>query len=516
MFLILMNFLEAKEKKKVFSDYHIAAGDSVKMDILVYNGDAVVEGFLNGDLTVYNGDIRIKEDGFVSGIVKSYAGKVYREGKVDEKSSFYVIRKIKEYVISFDLISGMMVEEKKDIENYAFDDEEKEKLVIEIGDDADETLTDFTRHHSFIDKRFLHYSKVEGLYLGLYPRIDLVETEVVDIDLDFVGGYAFRMRDWEYYTQQEFTFYDKFFMGSMQYDQVATEDKWKIDQGLNFLSTLFIHEDFYNYYRMNGVGLFAGMNFEMGGESHKSRLLFKVEYDRADIDSLKNKTNYALFGNSKDFKKNLRATEGELENLIFSSFYNNSIDLINTDYKFFGSYETTLSSGDYDYDKGIFSFHFKSLLPQKFSISNYLRLESSTTLSPNFKRTALGSIGTLPGYSFNSIGSDRDSRSYKWDTDVKGILANRVLLNSFVVGYDHTEDIQYRCIFDFGDAWYQDSDNLTRGFEDLGIDDLKSSFGVGVSFKEVVMVSVHRRLDTSHEPFQVQGSVVINIDDFIR
>jgi len=136
--------------------------------------------------------------------------------------------------------------------------------------------------------------------------------------------------------------------------------------------------------------------------------------------------------------------------------------------------------------KGILSF-FLGYSIEDFAITNSLRLETITTLAPNFKFFSIGGTGTLPGHKFNKYSG------------------NKGFVNRFMFEILKGDFIDYKFIFDFGDAWMSNTDDLLDGFKkELRIDNLKSSFGIGIGLFDNYIFSVHKRLDTDEDPYQFQ------------
>ncbi|MCK4979008.1 MAG: hypothetical protein KAS62_01365, partial [Candidatus Delongbacteria bacterium] len=131
------------------------------------------------------------------------------------------------------------------------------------------------------------------------------------------------------------------------------------------------------------------------------------------------------------------------------------------------------------------------------TFSNKLRMESCSYLdptdphtTPNFKYTTLGGNGTLPGYKFNEFSG------------------NRALLNRSIISFETIELTNINAIFDFGEAYEfnpnSSKENLFDGLNKFSTNSLKSSFGIGLSFGENFMFSIHKRLDTNEDPYQLQ------------
>ncbi|MBU4486871.1 MAG: polymer-forming cytoskeletal protein [Candidatus Delongbacteria bacterium] len=474
--IVLLGTISAETVTK-FTDYTLAANDTLRSDVKVYNGNADINGYLEGNLEVYSGDIKIAEAGKVTGEVKAFAGKVFRAGEMDDNASYFVVDELKSLILGKDADS---------------DSDDGSKIEINI---SSEDEKGFFYHNSLIKKDFFSYSKVEGLYLGLNSNFDLVNTKYVDFDVYASGGYAFRMEEWEYYADQKLSFFDeKFILGGCEYRGAASEDQRKISPLMNSVSALLLHQDFYDYYMTEGYGLFAGSvnKFKTGGIEHEFAV--KTGVYSENIDSLKNKTQWALFFNDRDFIPNFDADDGKMVELVTSARYIGKFTGLNTFIDTYGIYEKTLDQyeQDFSFNKGLFSVFIESKVKDMFVFSNLMRLESCSPESPNFKEISMGGMGTLPGYKLNEF------------------RGNRGFYNRFVIGFTGIDLTEIRAILDMGEAYNIDSDDLTEGIGKFGFKTIKSSFGLGLSLGENYMISIHKRLDSNVNPYQFQLSYIYN------
>jgi hypothetical protein len=485
--IIFIGALSAETVSK-FTDYTLAANDTLKADVKVFNGGANIEGYLEGNLEVYSGDIKIAATGTVTGEVKAFAGKVFRNEQIDDEASYFVVDEFKKLILGKE------------------NDESSLSLSMGIGG-SDNALTSdnedqksFFFHNSLIRKDFISYSKVEGLYLGLNADIKLVNTEIADFNMNASGGYAFRMEEWEYYFDQKLSFFDeKLILGGAEYKSVASEDQRKLPSSLNAASAFFLHQDFYNYYMAEGFGLFAGSLYKFKQSGNEHQFGVKAGVYSESIDSLKNKTNWALFFNDRDFIKNIDADDGSMVELVASTRYVGSLKDYNTFVDTYYTYEQTLDQyeQDFSFKKGLFSFFVENKVKEMFVFSNLFRLESVVAIDkdrivPNFKAVTMGGTGTLPGYRLNEF------------------VGNRGFYDRFVIGFIGYDLAEFRAILDMGEAYVSDSDDLMEDTGKFGISSMKTSFGLGMTIGEKYMVSVHKRLDSNVNPYQFQVSYIYN------
>jgi len=480
--IIFLGTLSAETVSK-FTDYTLSAGDTLKADVKVFNGSAAIDGYLEGNLEVYSGDIKIGDKGTVTGEVKAFAGKVFRNEQIDDNASYFVVDEFKR------LILGRSDE----------DSDNGSKIEIKISSEEEKG---FFFHNSLVKKDFFTYSKVEGLYLGLSSNFDLVNTKYVDFDMYASGGYAFRMEEWEYYADQRLSFFDeKLILGGCEYKGVASEDQRKLPVLLNSVSAFLLHQDFYNYYMTEGFGLFGGSVYRIKNSDMEHEFAVKTGVYSENIDALENKTNWALFFNSRDFIQNFAADEGSLVEVVNSARYIGKLNKYGTFVDVYGIYEKTLDQYDqeFSFKKGLFSIFVENKVKGMFVFSNLFRLESlvpsnekSGRVVPNFKYISMGGTGTLPGYKLNEF------------------VGNRGFYDRFVIGFTGIDLTEIRAILDMGEAYTVNSDDLTEGMGKFGIGTMKSSFGLGLTLGENYMFSVHKRLDSNVNPYQFQVSYIYN------
>ncbi|MCK5761178.1 MAG: hypothetical protein KAH33_07780, partial [Candidatus Delongbacteria bacterium] len=369
--MILLNSVSSETIRK-FSDFRLEENDSLKADVKGFTGDAVIYGHLDGNLDVYSGNIRIFNDGNVTGTTKAYAGKVYKDHDVDESSSYYVVNELKNLVLGDD--------------NFFSKKDKDSEMEIRIGagfssnklQSNNKDGKGFYYHNSVIKKDFFSYSSVEGVYLGLSSNITLISSEYADFDFYGSIGYGFKSENWQYYTDEQLSFFDHILsIGASQYSMSSSEDQWKIDPDTNTASALFIHEDFYNYYLTEGFGFYTGAIYELKTEKTETKFGVKAGYYQDNISELHRVNDYALFTNSKHFRQvsfydgNL-ADEGEIKELLFSGQVISKLSNLNTVFNLSGMYERTLDDleQDFEFQKLSMNFFFETTFTGILTFSN--------------------------------------------------------------------------------------------------------------------------------------------------
>ncbi|PID29793.1 MAG: hypothetical protein CR982_02020 [Candidatus Cloacimonadota bacterium] len=524
-----------------FSEFHISKDDTIKANVNVYNSNAIIDGYLDGNLNVFMGNIQIGKNGYVNGEKRAYSGKVYYCNEVLEHDSYYLTSGIKKLFPIFgkDNEESESEENQTYIANNGFTVKRKSvrgsdniefgrkgiyqnNLYFNIPDnilifEESNNSIDFKRFHynkNLTPKAMFDYNKVGGLYLGLSTIYDnLIKSPNKKIFKSYAylrGGYFFQMSDWEYHLSEVFSFYNGIFsLSSDQYRSLATPDMWKIDHRLNTGAAFLIHDDFYNYHNCEGVGVTASIFFELGNRSsyeHSINLKTSFRSDKIrGIDG--NNTNWSLFGGDKKFSKNIAVEDGNIDYMEYGFEYKANIDPVNTelgvalkleDVIYAKSYEKSIiSSEDYKYRSLEGELFLKTDIFNVLRFKNRLRFGSVTPNAPSFKTFAIGGVGTLPAYSMNEFSGNRGFvNRFEFSGDMRGVLGHLIF------------------IFDFGDAWEYNSDKLLAGFEDIKIEDLKSSAGVGIGLGDSFLFSIHRRTDTSHDAYRFQLSMKSDLSNF--
>jgi hypothetical protein len=285
---------------------------------------------------------------------------------------------------------------------------------------------------------------------------------------------------------------------------VSSEDQWKISSATNTVSALFIHEDFYNYYLTEGFGFYTGAIYELKTDKTETQFGLKLGYFEDNITEMHRVNNYSLFTNEKDFRQvsfydGDLADEGKIKEMLYSGQIISRLSAINTVFNISGTYERTLDNleQDFEFQKFSANFFFETIFTDILTFSNKLRMESCSYqdtsdphTTPNFKYTTLGGNGTLPGYKFNEFSG------------------NRAILNRSIIGFETIELTNLNAIFDFGEAYEyapnSSKENLFDGIDKFSTTSLKSSFGIGLSYGDNFMLSIHKRLDTNEDPYQLQ------------
>ena len=171
-------------------------------------------------------------------------------------------------------------------------------------------------HYHYSDRRetktISSYNRVDGLFLGM--RVPYHKDYRGNGVLQLYGmvGVGIKSKAIRYRAALErglFPYSYRFALGFEAYDLTYSEDDWIISTLENSLAAFFIHEDFQDFYRRQGYGVYLRQNFSQ-------HLSLKVGYYEEKHSYLPLKTDWALFGGHKKFRPNPSITEGELKGIL--------------------------------------------------------------------------------------------------------------------------------------------------------------------------------------------------------
>lgn len=147
-----------------------------------------------------------------------------------------------------------------------------------------------------------HYNRVEGLFAGgeLTWALSSVHTGLV-----LGAGYSFAQKTPHYHLfgVKDFGQNLNLEVGGGYFDHVASSDQWTIGEIENSLSSLFLHEDFRDYYGLKGWQAWLQFSAKKWGA-------VRALVQSADYTSLRKNTDWALIPNHKTFRSNPAVAEG--------------------------------------------------------------------------------------------------------------------------------------------------------------------------------------------------------------
>ncbi len=496
--------LEQNAKEKYFRDktrqeYRFqestAIDDTLNGNVVVVRGDLTVNGRINGDVVVIFGDIRALNGSYIEGNVTAVDGRIYQSGQAR--------------------ITGNQIETKAQ-NLVAYDEYEYDHNYDYEDADYDTDEWDWSWSRRFYgpystlplkewEESFLvRYNRVQGLFLG-WALPKSIGGKYNYFTIHGFAGYGFSDEEVRYSAGLDRWLFDqrdyRFEIGAKAYDLTDQRDEWLLSTTENSWSSFLVKKDYYDFYRRRGYQLHMSQNFTIF-------LKGTLAYRNDRYSSLGNKTDWALFGDDRDFRDNPPVNEGNMRSL-YGELYLDTRDNRELPRKgWYGlmSVESSTKGGlnsDFSFNQYIFElrryqpFGFRERLDTRFKVG------SADGTLPLQKLYQMGGVSTLRGYRYKSFVGDRM------------LLANfEYNLNPRIFSTDlfFLDELNYVIFFDTGTAWFAnpaEDEKWYEGFSGLKWGDLKSDIGLAFVFDNgKYRLSFAKRLDSGKEPLNFSLRIV--------
>jgi hypothetical protein len=309
----------------------------------------------------------------------------------------------------------------------------------------------------------LSYQRVDGWSVWTRPRF--TSSEPFSPMLRAHLGYGFKSSRWSLQAVllQPLTWDDRLRLVLTAYDKTDFTIQTGVGTGENTLSSWIFAEDNRDYYRREGVGF--GLAFGLGDEA-RATVMFRSD----DYGTLENRARGNWGWGRDSFLPNPAIDEGTLRSLVAAVRLGSRLRHVAVDYEIS--------------DDGLAStaFRFSQLTGQvrtrlRLGRAQYvdLRLKAGTNFSgtlPVQKRYVLGGIGTVRGYSYQSL-LVPDPSIPRGPDDPAPFGGQRMALLNAEYAFGVDEDVLLVLFFDSGMA-FESRD------ADMGFDAWKSSAGFGI------------------------------------
>lgn len=261
----------------------------------------------------------------------------------------------------------------------------------------------------------IHFNRVNGLFLGI--RAERMQWHRFGSFLDIPQiqphgfiGYGTASKEWEYAIGLEKKIGEKrrFMVGAEYYDATATDDYSRAGLTETSLTAFFAGYDFLDYYKQEGFGIYSVLRSDRWVEAAFS-------YNESTFSSLKQETDYTMFGKSSLYRPNpaidRNADELELGIYSFSLSLNPRDILITNKFAISSTVVAELADNSSSDDNYRFNrYRGDAKLFYNFEPGSVLRWKISggriTGDVPDFKRFYLGGIGTLRGSPYKVFSGD--------------------------------------------------------------------------------------------------------------
>ncbi|MCK4512752.1 BamA/TamA family outer membrane protein [bacterium] len=258
----------------------------------------------------------------------------------------------------------------------------------------------------------IYYNRVDGLLF--YAGVEYERYESMHPRLEARRGWASARADNYYFilVEQPLFSADSFSLGVSLYNRSAwsREDEEMITDIENNLLALFFRQEFRNYFRREGLTIFAEHEFTTGAS-------IRVEYASDELSSLDTRQHvWSAFRTKSDWEENpplergildgAEEYEGVLKNLTCTFAFDNHDPVESTgwDVTLRTEYAGSATGGDYDYRRTLLKTrrYFRLSPTQTLNVRVSWGVANGTDF-PSHKLFHLGGMGNLRGYDYNEF-----------------------------------------------------------------------------------------------------------------
>jgi len=273
-----------------------------------------------------------------------------------------------------------------------------------------------TRHHhhkpNFMSKNSfnyrLYYNRVDGFLFHFRYDVSKYRALGSGIAIKTMLAYGTESKRIQYEFGLERGFFGKSFRfapGFEIYDKTFSEDEWIISSGFeNSLAALFLHEDFMDFYHLEGYGGYIKQRFFKA-------LKLKAGYYEETHSPLQSRTDWALFGGHKKFRANPPIQNGSFRGvkgqLIFDTRDSRRAPERGWYLQALAEYFPNDFISDYHYQRYILDLRRYQPISDGEVLRFRLRLGDSRGDLPIQKWFNFGGISTLRGYRYKSFTGTR-------------------------------------------------------------------------------------------------------------
>ncbi|NOY78606.1 MAG: BamA/TamA family outer membrane protein [Calditrichaeota bacterium] len=271
------------------------------------------------------------------------------------------------------------------------------------------------RHHHrrhFVSKNSfnyrLYYNRVDGFLFHFRYDVSRYRSLGSGVAIQTMLAYGTESKRIQYEFGLERGFFGKRFRfapGFEIYDETFSEDEWIISAGFeNSLAAFFLHEDFMDFYRLQGYGGYIKQNFFRA-------LKVKAGYYEEHHSSLQRRTDWALLGGHKTFRENPPIQDGSFRGLkgqlIFDTRDSRRAPERGWYLQALAEYFPDDFTSDFHYQRYILDLRRYQPISDGEVLRFRLRLGDSRGDLPVQKWFSFGGISTLRGYRYKSFRGTR-------------------------------------------------------------------------------------------------------------
>ena len=362
--------------------------------VVVSSGDVTLFGRILGELLVIDGNVYIWQEGWVGGDVVVVNGQIHR----DVES---VIRG-EERLISVEQVVMMSPP--------SFSYHPRRRYTL-----------NWLSQSTNVNHILLRYNRVEGIFLGLGSPKRYYWDGRRRYSVYGSIGWGFKTHRWRYHLgfDRWFGNENRFEVGAEGHSFTDTKDGWRIGEGENTSTALFVREDYRDYFGRDGIRIHVAQYFSSG-------LRLQADYLVDEYKSLPQNTNWAFFGGDNRFRPNPSVDEGVMRSVVvgfdMTTMDENRHRLHGWNAHASAEFAGGELGGAFQFDRFLLDVRRYQPLSNFDNVNLRVRVGSSSGALPDQKMFELGGLGSMPAYRFKEFTGNRMLLA-----NVEYLLSGRVL-----------------------------------------------------------------------------------------
>lgn len=423
---------------KIFRDLYIAAGEVRTGNLRVIGGNVIIEGTTVGRLIVIGGDVDIRSTAVIEGDLIALGGVITKAEGAQIIGEVLEVNRGK---------MSLTKEQSKDL-SALYDDESPRTMTLDYDPDVDSDAWkqlddrrygDRYRGGYYRDGRYgnrgryynsrsqihqdfeierddvFRYNRAEGV--AIYAPFTPDTYDIPGFQVIGQLGYAFGLGEWMGRLGiGEYLFDGRIGVLVEGHQQIMNNDKWRITPTENMVSSLLIHEDWYDWYRADGYGgsLIARLPFRHLGV--RNNIQFQAKYVNEEHKAVGNNAEWSLFGGNKVFRDAFVITPEQDVNIEYSLKIGTPLFAFHRYFTLYGraAQTETLEGSYFEYKRQEAELSVFIPFHIRLGIGLYGRAGNVISTGTNGygpqHRTELGGIGSLQGYGYKSILGPTDNQ----------------------------------------------------------------------------------------------------------
>ncbi len=260
---------------------------------------------------------------------------------------------------------------------------------------------------SRLHETFLRYNRVEGLYIGLAQAKRLYWHSQPWLVSTGSLGYGFSNHTWRYSIGLYLPIYLEnqiIEIGGEGHSFTDSKDQWSFDRDENTLTSIVAREDFLDYFERRGFTATAAWYYR-GENDLNLRASFGYAHDT--YANMNRATNWSIFGGDKEFRRNPRINDGNVNSVVFSVGATSlaAIDTRDNGWDAQFQYEKAgdFAAGDFAFSQVLLDLRRYQPLGEHMNLNLRARTGMSDGSIPQQRAFELGGPGTLPAFRYKEF-----------------------------------------------------------------------------------------------------------------